>query len=567
MKSNLLKVPHCGENKKKRISLILALTAIAVGILVLGVLADAPPAPYFNGFETDTSSWLDMSNTGFGSIARQQSGYTNSGGYADGIGSAVGQWHARLSGDQPCIMSVATPCSGPFTRWGGYSQEFPVGGYRTQINIYLDVAWAAAHPDARFDFSSSINMSTGTFLRDFVFNAGTNRTTDPGPAGFFINASTNATRSGAFPENTCPSPSTPPNSCRTPVHITTSGWYTFRHTFRDDAGSLAVDFDIFPLGSTTQVPGAQWTIHSGDMISMVGGNRYGWFANEEIPDLAIDDSLRTGLNIGLTPTTATNTVGTSHTVAAAVTSTDTNGHPSPGPGVLIEFDVTSGPNTGQTSHPTNTGTCSPMSNCTTDASGQVSWTYMSNGSPGTDTIQACFPDRSPVVKRPVGDEARQCRTVTKVWEVLTPGKVTGGGQIQGDPVFSAFGDLLSAPALMPSLADPKTQATFGFVVHCCAARGNLEYYDHPLDVRIKAQSFDGLFISSPGTSCPSTPGSKHARFTGTAAVIRSTGTTTEPFTVEVDDCGEPGTADTLGIKTTTYSNGPNRLIGGNIQIH
>ena len=28
---------------------------------------------------------------------------------------------------------------------------------------------------------------------------------------------------------------------------------------------------------------------------MVGGNRYGWFANEEIPDLAIDNSLRTGL--------------------------------------------------------------------------------------------------------------------------------------------------------------------------------------------------------------------------------------------------------------------------------
>ena len=27
---------------------------------------------------------------------------------------------------------------------------------------------------------------------------------------------------------------------------------------------------------------------------MVGGNRYGWFANEEIPDLAIDNSLRTG---------------------------------------------------------------------------------------------------------------------------------------------------------------------------------------------------------------------------------------------------------------------------------
>jgi hypothetical protein len=30
-------------------------------------------------------------------------------------------------------------------------------------------------------------------------------------------------------------------------------------------------------------------------MSMVGGNRYGWFSTEEIPDLPIDNSLRTGL--------------------------------------------------------------------------------------------------------------------------------------------------------------------------------------------------------------------------------------------------------------------------------
>jgi len=105
------------------------------------------------------------------------------------------------------------------------------------------------------------------------------------------------------------------------------------------------------------------------------------------------------------------------------------------------------------------------------------------------------------------------------------------------------------------------------VVRCCAPTGNLEYNDHQADVRIKAQSFDGLFISSPGTACPGTPGSMHATFHGMAAVIRSTGTNNEPFTVDVDDCGEPGTADTFGIKTLTYSNGPSTLIGGNIQIH
>ncbi len=149
----------------------------------------------------------------------------------------------------------------------------------------------------------------------------------------------------------------------------------------------------------------------------------------------------------------------------------------------------------------------------------------------------------------------------------TPGKVTGGGQIDGDPVFAIDGVLLSLPALVPSLADPQSQASFGFVVKCCSATGNLEYNDHQADVRVKAQSIDRLFISSPGTLCPTIPTSKHAKFTGTAAVIRSTGTTTEPFTVDVDDCGEPGTGDSFGIKTTTYSNGPSTLIAGNIQIH
>ena len=52
-----------------------------------------------------------------------------------------------------------------------------------------------------------------------------------------------------------------------------------------------------------------------------------------------------------------------------------------------------------------------------------------------------------------------------------------------------------------------------------------------------------------------------------ASVIRTIGTTNERYTVDVDDCGEPGSADTFGIKTDTYANGPSTLIGGNIQIH
>jgi len=117
------------------------------------------------------------------------------------------------------------------------------------------------------------------------------------------------------------------------------------------------------------------------------------------------------------------------------------------------------------------------------------------------------------------------------------------------------------------LSDSNTNASFGFVVKCCPETGNLEYNDHGMDVRIKALSFDHLSISSPGTSCPAIPGSKHATIHGTANVTGPSGTTQESLTVEVDDCGEPGTNDSFGIQAGSYSKPPSTLVGGNIQIH
>jgi hypothetical protein len=544
------------------IALALATSALLVG--ALPAAADAPPGPYFNGFETNTSGWFDKTNGWVGTIARQQSG-DPSGGYANGIASASDGYHARVSGD-PCAPPVN--CTGPFTRWGGYNQTFPNGGYRTYLAIYLDTGWAASHPDARFDWLSVINDPTGTHLRDFAFNASTNPTAGS-PGGFVINASTNSTRSGANPNAPCPSPSSTPNTCRVAVHITTAGWYTFRHTFRNDGNFLAVDFAILPSGSNTAVPGGSWTIKTGDCFApcvpgptfgFVGANRSGWFSNEEIPELAIDDSQRTGLTMALAPATATNVVGSSHTVTASTTSTEPP-YPSPGAGVVVEFDVTTGPNQGQSSHLPPNGGCSP-SGCTTDSSGMVSWTYTSNGAAGTDTIEACFAERPPTVIRPL-DDPRTCVTATKTWQSSTTGKVTGGGQVGSDPVFAASGALLSLPALVPSAANPSAQASFGFVVQAGSPpSGNLEYNDKPADVRIKAISYSGLGI----TSGPCGPNSRSAVFAGSAEVTRLGVTTTENFTVRVDDCGEPGTADTFRISTTGYSNG-STLIGGNIQIH
>jgi hypothetical protein len=260
----------------------------ALAVLVMAVLAvvwaaaDAPPGPYFNGFEQNTAGWFD--NDG-GTIRREVSGYSNSGGYADGIPSATGSYHARLGidrnpdtctsggGDQPIYGA-------PYTNWGGYSSLFPPGGYQTRVDVYLDVAWAQTHFDRRFDWSSAISTPTGGHRRDFVFNAGTE------PTGFVISGSNNGTRCGAFPAN----------PGRTPVHIMASGWYTFEHSFAGVSGSpLVVNMQLIQK-STNAIVGT-WTLADpSDIIGVtVGGNRYGWFVQNEIDDLAIDNSERTGI--------------------------------------------------------------------------------------------------------------------------------------------------------------------------------------------------------------------------------------------------------------------------------
>jgi nitrous oxidase accessory protein NosD len=147
----------------------------------------------------------------------------------------------------------------------------------------------------------------------------------------------------------------------------------------------------------------------------------------------------------------------------------------------------------------------------------------------------------------------------------TPGKVTGGGQIEdSDPLFSPFGDLLTLPSILVSTNANGAQANFGFVIDfrsgAPAPKGNLTYQDHGTGTRIKAKSYDSLVIG-PGICGPNT----HATFTGDAEVNG----VMESLIVQVDDCGEPSSGpppDTFSITTDSYSNsGP--LIGGNIKIH
>ena len=173
--------------------------------------------------------------------------------------------------------------SGAFTRWGGYSNVFPAGGYSTTLDIYLDLA--AAANDTRFDWSSAVSTANCGFLRDFVFNVGVYSGTGTCPIGsgsrFVISASNNATRSGANP---C-------SAGRAPITITSSGWYTFTHQFSSRDGVLVGSLTVARTDGTRL---GSWELSdSADIIGeVVGGNRYGWFVIQEFPVLRIDNSAR-----------------------------------------------------------------------------------------------------------------------------------------------------------------------------------------------------------------------------------------------------------------------------------
>ncbi len=239
------------------------------------LVAGCSPTIYFQDFEVDEAGWnifgLGFEITRVPSLTGPNGIVSADGGFhAEGVFSA-GNW-GGYSGDCGC---AATACAQPF-------DVFPTGGYMTSIDIYLDVD--AAHPnDTNWDFSSAINNTLGQHRRDFIFNAAFFDSGDmTAPGGgmnrFIIAASNN-------------SPGTPQLGID-PVAITTSGWYTFQHRFRDDgSGVLACDFMIFDPGDALV---AQWTRSDpSDIIgSTVGGNRYGWFSNNDFPFVAVDNALR-----------------------------------------------------------------------------------------------------------------------------------------------------------------------------------------------------------------------------------------------------------------------------------
>jgi hypothetical protein len=169
-----------------------------------------------------------------------------------------------------------------FTRFGGYQNKFPDGGYSMSIQIYLDPSYCTGS-DKRMDWSSAINGINGAHRRDFIFHVGCDSSNGYNGA-FAVSASNNAP---GWPNNP---------GCTPKTGITDPGWYTLEHVFNNNGGVLSVNLNLY--NPTDQLM-STWTLSdTTDFIdSVVGDNRYGWIVNYALTfdDIPIDNIGKTAL--------------------------------------------------------------------------------------------------------------------------------------------------------------------------------------------------------------------------------------------------------------------------------
>ncbi|MGR3782731.1 MAG: hypothetical protein ACU0DT_15895 [Albimonas sp.] len=211
---------------------------------------------YFAGFETDLDGWQDFNGSG---VSRTAGGYE-------------GAWHGVATGG-------ATSFNGPYSTMGGYSSVW-TGDWAVQTAIYLDPAWTTG---AGFEYSVAASGSDGDHQRDFVFSVAR----DVG--ALRVNASNNSTGNGNGAPTNLAGQTEPPSES-----ITAAGWYVFEHVFRDVAGLLAVEMNVYASGDlSTAVFTETRGPHPDDQIPLaVGGNRYAWFATVDLPGGVAFDSVR-----------------------------------------------------------------------------------------------------------------------------------------------------------------------------------------------------------------------------------------------------------------------------------
>lgn len=246
------------------------------------------------------------------------------------------------------------------------------------------------------------------------------------------------------------------NNAKVAIPSTTITGTTSPPIFGFDGDGLCAGYTPGPTGcpfglTGYEGPGTSFTGISADQntgtVVFTGGLAPGASAYFSLEGALDASSISLPPTISLTPLTATNPIGTSHTVTATIL--DSGGNPQAG--LTVTFSVISGPNTGVT------GTA------VTDASGIATFTYTGKGGPGTDTIQASFVDAK--------GNTINSNTVTKDWTVPL-GEISGlkfndingnGVQDKGEPVLGGWTiNLLDSNGNVIATATTAPYGTYSF---------------------------------------------------------------------------------------------------------
>lgn len=226
--------------KSKMITCLLMVCLLPTAVMAVETV------PYTQDFETETDGWFGFG--GGGTITRTASGI-------GGIVSSGGSSHAVVTGSGNVTA---------FTWFGGPSDVWPAGGYKTLLDVYLDTTWAAAEG---FEYSVAALGSA-----DYIFHI----TKDTSTGDLLIGASNDTNFVPREDLETINS-----------FAVATTGWYTLEHFFYEDGGMMLAGLSL-PDGDNVL-----WTTTLGssqDTIDQVGGNGSGWFTAMNLANgLAIDN--------------------------------------------------------------------------------------------------------------------------------------------------------------------------------------------------------------------------------------------------------------------------------------
>ena len=337
---------------RTRSTLLAGLAAVA--LLALLSLGSPPPVA------------ADVANTGFES--GDLTGWTTTGNVDVLQGSAFAPTFTAPEGDYFALLSSGAGDSGGgdsgVNRDAGFGNEWDVATMSQTFDVAVDSTLAVS-----IAFGSSEATLPGS-SRDDIFEIRIDDTN-------WVQGSVAGYVSSPWADFSTPD---------AVDYTVTSAGATNGSRFADGMSAITQVFVDLPAGSHT--------------IDFFVGDEADYLYDS---GLIVDDLTLTPL-ITLHPPTDTLDAGEDRTVIATVT--DSQG--SMLSGATVDFDVAAGPGTG------NSGTCAANADCTTDAAGQVSFTYTSQDD-GTDTIQACYMDAT---------DTTHCATAAAEWLAAPAGDPT-----------------------------------------------------------------------------------------------------------------------------------------------